>query len=628
MSIPLRQQIRVGAYILKQRLLGRDKYPLVLMLEPLFRCNLACAGCGKIDYPKPILNRRLQRAGMPRCGRRVRRAGGLDPRRRAADPQGDRRDRQRHRGAQKVRLPVHQRAPGREEDRPVRAQPLPHLLDPSRRAARGARPLGLPGTACSTAPIAAIRLLRARGFRVNVNATLFDGVTPQTVAAFLDYASQELDVEGITVSPGYAYERAPDQEHFLNRRKTKQLFRDIFRRDPARRWRLNHSSLYLDFLAGNQEYRCTPWGNPTRNIFGWQRPCYLLGEGYASSFKELMETTDWDGYGTGNYEKCADCMAHCGYEATAVTDALKHPLKALAGGPRAVPDRGADGARDPARAPAPGRARVRAAGQAGRGAGSACAPVRRSRGPARAQPRGVGVASPRPLLRPSAIRAPISHGRASSLPSSARCRMSPCASIAPGRARGIACRCDRRSARTIRNGRPAPRGDLRHAMALHVDRHGAGPRRQGALGIAGRRPRSSLPATGALRARNPARSSVAASRPRQAASVGSGRRPAAPRLAAGAGRPAPDRRASPPASPKLTSPATPSSARRCAAVRARCRVGAAAQDAQIGTDQAARLAAIAGDDPQRSHMPWCTVRSLRRIRLACRASAQSGKNAL
>ena len=177
--------------------------------------------------------------------------------------------------------------------------------------------------------IAAIRLMRSRGFRVNVNATLFDGATPQTVAAFLDYASQELDIEGITVSPGYAYERAPDQEHFLNRRKTKQLFRDIFKRDPARRWRLNHSSLYLDFLLGNQEYRCTPWGNPTRNIFGWQRPCYLLAEGYASSFKELMETTDWDSYGTGNYEKCANCMAHCGYEATAVTDALKHPLKAL-----------------------------------------------------------------------------------------------------------------------------------------------------------------------------------------------------------------------------------------------------------------------------------------------------------
>ncbi len=138
-----------------------------------------------------------------------------------------------------------------------------------------------------------------------------------------------LGVEGITVSPGYAYERAPDQAHFLSRQQTKTLFRDIFRRGKGKNWAFSQSSLFLDFLAGNQDYHCTPWGNPTRNIFGWQRPCYLLNEGYASSFRELMETTDWPSYGTGNYEKCANCMVHCGYEATAVTDTVKHPLKAL-----------------------------------------------------------------------------------------------------------------------------------------------------------------------------------------------------------------------------------------------------------------------------------------------------------
>ena len=141
-----------------------------------------------------------------------------------------------------------------------------------------------------------------------------------------------MGIDGITVSPGYAYERAPDQEHFLNRRRTKELFRDIFRRDPRRRWSFNQSSLFLDFLAGNQTYHCTPWGNPTRNYFGWQRPCYLLGEGYAKTFKELMDETDWDAYGTGNYEKCADCMVHSGYEATAVIDSVRNPLKAAAVG--------------------------------------------------------------------------------------------------------------------------------------------------------------------------------------------------------------------------------------------------------------------------------------------------------
>jgi hopanoid biosynthesis associated radical SAM protein HpnH len=149
------------------------------------------------------------------------------------------------------------------------------------------------------------------------------------VAAFFDFCTDKLDVEGITVSPGYAYERAPDQEHFLNRSKTKQLFREIFKCQGKRRWRFSQSTMFLDFLAGNQEYRCTPWGNPTRNIFGWQRPCYLLGEGYAPSFRELMESTEWDRYGTGNYEKCADCMVHCGYEPTAVADTVMRPFAAL-----------------------------------------------------------------------------------------------------------------------------------------------------------------------------------------------------------------------------------------------------------------------------------------------------------
>ncbi|MGN6116871.1 MAG: adenosyl-hopene transferase HpnH, partial [Nitrobacter sp.] len=156
---------------------------------------------------------------------------------------------------------------------------------------------------------------------------IFDNHPAEEIAKFLDYTT-ELGV-GVTMSPGYAYERAPDQEHFLNRKKTKELFRDVFARGKGKKWNFMHSGLFLDFLAGNQEYHCTPWGMPARNIFGWQKPCYLLGEGYTKTFKELMETTDWDSYGTGKYEKCADCMAHCGYESTAAEAALKNPLKAM-----------------------------------------------------------------------------------------------------------------------------------------------------------------------------------------------------------------------------------------------------------------------------------------------------------
>jgi hopanoid biosynthesis associated radical SAM protein HpnH len=174
--------------------------------------------------------------------------------------------------------------------------------------------------------VAVIRKAKAKGFRVCINTTLFKGADPERVARFFDDVGT-MGVDGIMLSPGYAYERAPDQEHFLNRQATKTLFRDIFRLGRGRKWSFGNSPLFLDFLAGNQTYRCTPWGNPTRNYFGWQRPCYLLGEGYARSFKELMEETDWDKYGVGNYEKCADCMVHSGFEATAVVDSFRNPLK-------------------------------------------------------------------------------------------------------------------------------------------------------------------------------------------------------------------------------------------------------------------------------------------------------------
>jgi hopanoid biosynthesis associated radical SAM protein HpnH len=175
--------------------------------------------------------------------------------------------------------------------------------------------------------VKAIRAAKAKGFAVNANATIFDNFTAQDIAAFLDFCKAE--GVGVSISPGYAYERAPDQQHFLNRKKTKELFRRVFELGKGKNWTFEHSSIYLDFLAGNQSFLCSPWGMPTRNVFGWQKPCYLLGEGYVKTFKELMETTDWDSYGTGRYEKCANCMAHCGYEPTAADIAVSHPLKTL-----------------------------------------------------------------------------------------------------------------------------------------------------------------------------------------------------------------------------------------------------------------------------------------------------------
>ncbi|MEL7487823.1 MAG: adenosyl-hopene transferase HpnH [Pseudomonadota bacterium] len=328
MTVSLHQQIRVGAYVMKQTLMGRDKYPLVLFLEPLFRCNLACPGCGKIDYPAEILNQRLTPQecfdAVDECGAPV-----------VAIPGGE---------------PLIHKEIGEIVEGIVARKKFVslctnalllekklHLFKPSPFLFFSVHLDGLEeehdvavdqkGT-FQTA-VKAIKAAQDAGFQVNVNATIFDNMSAEQVADYLDFAT-DLGVN-ISISPGYAYERAEDQAHFLSRKKTKELFRDVFRlgKERDRTWNLSHSTLFLDFLAGNQEYECTPWGSPTRNVFGWQKPCYLLGEGYVNSFKELMETTDWDQYGTGKYEKCSNCMAHCGYEPTAAMDAVKNPLKLL-----------------------------------------------------------------------------------------------------------------------------------------------------------------------------------------------------------------------------------------------------------------------------------------------------------
>jgi hopanoid biosynthesis associated radical SAM protein HpnH len=327
MGVPLNQMARVGAYVVRQHLAGRRRYPLVLMLEPLFRCNLACAGCGKIDYPAPILNQRLTPAqcfeAVEECGAPVVAIAGGEPLLHKELPEIVEGILARGKFVYLCTnaLLMEKRL---ERFRPHKNFAFDVHLDGDREMHdRSVSQDGVFDRA-----VTAIKAAKAKGFRVCINTTLFDGADPARVAAFLDHV-KAIGLDGVMISPGYAYERAPDQQHFLNRRKAKELFRDIFRRGRGKGWKFNQSALFLDFLAGNQSYVCTPWGKPTRNVFGWQRPCYLLGEGYARTYRELMETTDWDRYGTGNYEKCADCMVHSGYEATAVIDAVSHPLKTL-----------------------------------------------------------------------------------------------------------------------------------------------------------------------------------------------------------------------------------------------------------------------------------------------------------
>ena len=328
MSIPMTQVARIGSYIVKQHLSGRKRYPLVMMLEPLFRCNLACAGCGKIDYPDEILNKRISVEdalhSLDECGAPVMVVAGGEPLLHKELPQivQGAMDRKKYVIVCTNALLLKKKIDLYKPD-PLFTWSI-HLDGDEAAHDKSVCKQGVYDIA-----VEALQLAKAKGFRVTINTTLFNDADPERVANFFDTVTA-LGVDNITLSPGYAYERAPDQKHFLNRLQTKELFRGIFRRGQGgKRWKFNQSALFLDFLAGNQTYACTPWGNPTRTVFGWQRPCYLLGEGYAKSFKELMDDTDWDKYGVGNYEKCADCMVHSGFEATAVKHAVKNPLAAL-----------------------------------------------------------------------------------------------------------------------------------------------------------------------------------------------------------------------------------------------------------------------------------------------------------
>ena len=327
MGISLLQTVKVGSYVVKQHLMRNKRYPLVLMLEPLFRCNLACNGCGKIDYPDPILNQRLSveecLGAADECGAPVVSIAGGEPLLHRDMPEIV-----KGLVARKKFIYLCTNALLLEK-KLDQYTPSPYLtLSVHLDGGLEEHDHAVSQDGVYVKAVAAIKAAKAKGFRVTINTTLFDGAEPEKVAAFFDDV-EAMKIDGIMVSPGYAYERAPDKDHFLNRTKTKQLFRDILKRgEGGKKWGFNLSPLFLDFLAGNQTYHCTPWGNPARTVFGWQRPCYLLGEGYTKTYKELMETTDWDAYGTGNYEKCADCMVHSGYEASSVTDTIKHPLKA------------------------------------------------------------------------------------------------------------------------------------------------------------------------------------------------------------------------------------------------------------------------------------------------------------
>ena len=324
MAVSLKQALVVGSYIVAQRLKGRKRFPLVLMLEPLFRCNLACQGCGKIQHPTEILKQNLSPeacfAAVEECGVPVVSIPGGEP---LLHPQID--EIVRGLVARKKFIYLCTNAILLEKSLD-KFEPSPYLtfsvhLD----GLREEHDRCVDREGIFDKAIAAIKAAKAKGFRVTTNTTVFQGAKPEDVQQFFDFL-QTLGIDGMMISPGYSYEWAPNQEHFLQREQTRALFRDILApwRTGQKPWNFNHNPLFLDFLMGDRDYECTPWGSPSYSVLGWQKPCYLLNEGYYQSFQELLDQTDWDNYGhTSGNPKCADCMVHCGYEPTAAIDALK-----------------------------------------------------------------------------------------------------------------------------------------------------------------------------------------------------------------------------------------------------------------------------------------------------------------
>jgi hopanoid biosynthesis associated radical SAM protein HpnH len=333
MGIPLRQNLAMTRYLVRQKLKGVKKYPLIVELEPLFVCNLACPGCGKIQYPTEVLRQRVSPedafAAIEESGAPMVSIAGGEP---LLHPQIEEMVNGLMARKRFVYLCTNAVLLRRKMDK---FKPSPYFswvvhvdgLEERHDAA-------VDREGVFREAVEAIREAKRRGFRVTTNSTFFSTDSPKTVREVLDFLNDDLKVDAMMISPAYAYEKAPDQDHYLGVRQSQELFAEAFGEGHRKRWRLNHTPLFLDFLEGKQDYQCTPWGIPSYSVFGWQRPCYLMGDGYAATYKELLETTDWSKYGRGNDPRCDNCMAHCGYEPTAVlatTKSLRESLRAALG---------------------------------------------------------------------------------------------------------------------------------------------------------------------------------------------------------------------------------------------------------------------------------------------------------
>ena len=333
MGIPLRQNLRMASYLMRQKLARREKYPLIVELEPLFVCNLSCPGCGKIQYPTETLRKRVSPedafAAVEECGAPMVSIAGGEP---LLHPQIEEIVEGLIARKRFVYLCTNAVLLRRRMDRFKPSPYFSFVVHVDGLEERHDKAVDREGVFKEA--VTAIREAKAKGFRVTTKSTFFNNDSPKTVREVLNFLNDDLKVDAMMISPAFAYEKAPDQEHFLGVEAANKMFAEAFSEGHRKRWRLNHTPLFLDFLEGKEQYQCTPWGIPSYSIFGWQRPCYLMADGYAKTYKELLETTDWSKYGRGRDPRCDNCMAHCGYEPTAVlatTKSLRESLRAAVG---------------------------------------------------------------------------------------------------------------------------------------------------------------------------------------------------------------------------------------------------------------------------------------------------------
>ena len=331
MGIPIRQALAVSAYLAKQQIKRNKKYPLVLMLEPLYRCNLACAGCGKIQHPEPVLNTYLTPEqcweAAEECGAPVVSIAGGEP---LVHPQID--EIVAGLVARKKFVYLCTNAILLERWLP-KLTPSPYLtISVHMDGMQDLHDAMVDREGVWVKAVEGLRQAKAMGFRTSTNTTVFADSKPEDMRQLFTFLSDDLKVDGMMVSPGYDYPKAPNQSVFLKRPQMIATFKNIMSSPERKRWRFFHTPMFLDFLQGKKAMQCTAWGNPTRGVLGWQRPCYLMNEGYVSTFRELIEETEWDRYGYGRDARCTNCMAHCGYEATAVKATMASPLEGIRAG--------------------------------------------------------------------------------------------------------------------------------------------------------------------------------------------------------------------------------------------------------------------------------------------------------